>query len=226
MASSTPVPPSAAPVAGPAWAALWLADLDELPPGSECALPHDEQERALRFLRDVDRRRYLACRAVLRALLVDQFGITFNQSFETGAHGKPRIPGLSRGSFSLSHSGRHALIGVSHTHEIGVDVEELRQMADAQAIAQGQFSARERLVVDEQADDDLASKAFFEVWTRKEACLKALGTGFSISAKEVDAGVPTLDSSVVRGPSNVGIRVASLWPAPDLAAAVAQIEER
>ena len=223
---STPVPLSAAPVTGPAWAALWLADLDEVPPGIEGALPHDEQERAQRFLRDVDRGRYLSCRAVLRALLVDQFDIAFGQPFESGAHGKPRIPGLSRGSFSLSHSGRHALIGVSHTHEIGVDIEEFRRMADTQAIARGQFSARERLVVDEQPDDDRASKAFLEVWTRKEACLKALGTGFSISGKDVDAGIPAPDSSVVRGPSNVGIRVASLWPAPNLAAAVAQIEER
>lgn len=211
---------------GPAWASLWLVDLDDEQADAGRGLPQEEQRRARRFLRDVDRRRFLAGRAALRALLVDQFGIAFDQPFESGTHGKPRIPGISRGSFNLSHSGRHALIGVSHTHEIGVDVEELRRVSDAAAIAQGQFSEQERLVVDVQPDDNQASRVFLEVWTRKEACLKALGTGFSIAAKLVDAGIPTLASAVVRGPSNVGIRVATVLPAAGLAAAVARIEER
>jgi len=214
------------PLAGPGWAALWLVDLDELPPCCERVLPDAEHDRAKRFLRDVDRRRFVTGRRVLRMLLAEQFGIEFEHPFDVGEHGKPRIRGLARGGFNLSHSGRHAIIGVSHTHEIGVDVEELRPVPDAAAVARGQYSARECEAVEALADPDKASTTFLDIWTRKEACLKALGPGFSAAASGFDVGPSVYADTIVDGPANVGIRIVSLQPGPGLAAALARVEGR
>ena len=104
-----------------------------------------------------------------------------------GQHGKPRLPGGPH--FSLSHSGELALCAVSRSREVGVDLEQLRPVPEAEGIVRKWFTRREQEAYF-RALLDRPESAFFEAWTRKEAYLKALGTGLSgLAAREdVDPG--------------------------------------
>ena len=128
------------------------------------------------------------------------------------------------GAFNLSHSGHVALIGVSEQGEIGVDIELRRPITELSDLARRNFTAVEISELSACADDAQALTAFLRGWTRKEACLKALGSGLSIAPETFTVG---LDES----PRRVDIAtdagwavvcVASLSPGPGMLAAVAR----
>ena len=69
-----------------------------------------------------------------------------------------------------------------------MDIELLRPMPDADALAETYFSAAERralAALPQQARD----AAFLCCWTRKEACLKATGMGLSVDTRSFEVGV-------------------------------------
>jgi len=136
---------------------VWLVDTDV--DASPDALSPDERERAARFRFEEHRRRWIAAHVALREILSKY---TSDVQFVIGENGKPS---LANGAvhFNLSHSGDLAVIAVSD-HEIGVDVEQIRDGFDYESI----MPAANR---DE----------FFRAWTRKEACLKARGLGLGVS---------------------------------------------
>jgi 4'-phosphopantetheinyl transferase len=143
---------------------LWWVDLDTAP-SAAAALPDAVRQRAARFVREADRRRHLASHAALQALLG-------GAAWLRGAHGKPALA-TPPPHFNLSRRDGVAAVALSHTHEVGVDVETLRPIDDARELAALHFTPREREAV---ADD----AAFLRVWTRKEACMKATGLGLSL----------------------------------------------
>lgn len=157
---------------------LWLVDLD-------AALIEDtplesERQRAARFLRLHDGRRYLASHAALRQLLGTR------EHWVVGANGKPALASPPP-HFNMSRRDRVAMIGISATHEIGVDVEPLQAMADANDLAQLHFTPRER---DDVARERGAARdrAFLRCWTRKEACMKATGCGLLLPPSSFECG--------------------------------------
>lgn len=171
---------------------LWLVDL-ALPMAHEdwAVLSPPEQDRAARFRFDRDARRYRTSHAALRQILGGVLDMApAALAFVEGSHGKPRLlddsaPPLH---FNMSHSGEWALIGVSMERPIGVDLEVITPMDDAELLAQKNFSAAEQAAfLRTPADQRL--EAFFRCWTRKEACLKALGSGLSIEPHEFEAGL-------------------------------------
>ena len=166
---------------------LWLVALDDAAERDDEHLIGDELERAARFVREADRRRYLASHAALRRVLGS------SARWPAGSHGKPGLP--SPPYFNLSRRDGVALIGVSTTHELGVDVETLRPVEDAAALADVHFTPRERATVAATcgAARDLA---FLRVWTRKEACMKATGRGLSLAPSSFECGA-TPDSTTV-----------------------------
>ena len=178
---------------------VWVVDLDAgvstdqvetAEPGPEsCLLSPDEQERAARFVRARDRRRFVCCRAALRSIL----GGLLRQPpdslrFRAAVRGKPELDRDSSDenhadkqptlSFNVSHSSELALIGVCRGHELGVDLERVRTIHEADRIVASFFSPAER---DEFATipEHLKPIAFFRGWTRKEAILKGLGIGLA-----------------------------------------------
>jgi len=164
--------------------ALWTVDLDApVPAALVDALSASERERAGRFVHPHHRRRYQAAHAALRLVLgswLDRDPASLR--FETGPHGKPGLPAGQGPAFNLSHSEATALIALDATRRaerrIGVDVELPRPIADRDALARNCFDAPER--ADLRTRDALAQDDFFlQGWTRKEACLKAVGDGFS-----------------------------------------------
>jgi 4'-phosphopantetheinyl transferase len=106
-------------------------------------------------------------------------------------HGKPRLAqgGLE---FNLSHSGEVALIAVSQTRPVGVDVERLKPGRDFLALAERAFSPDDVMRVREAAPDERAA-VFYKHWVRHEARLKCLGVGLSGSAQAAPVEVQDLD---------------------------------
>jgi 4'-phosphopantetheinyl transferase len=161
-------------------------------------LPAGESERHGRESHRVWRRRVVA-RAALRIAL----GRHLERSpgsleFALGPGGKPRLAGTADPDevfFSLSRSGDLCLIAISGDGPVGVDVEEVRDVPELAGLVRSRFAESEATAVLERSGEERLS-AFYRCWTRKEACLKAFGTGIG----------PGLDSVVV----SVGDRPALL----------------
>ena len=99
--------------------------------------------------------------------------------FIYGPKGKPELRDSSRIRFNASHSGQIALYAFTLGCELGVDVEELRELDDAESIAVRFFSIGEVSELLSLKPED-RGLAFFHCWTRKEAYVKAIGDGLAI----------------------------------------------
>lgn len=209
----------------PAWACLWLVDLDHTHP-DETFLTTAERARAARFAFGHDRRRFVASRVALRVLLAKEAGVDPQIELGISAEGKPYVPGARTPFFNLSHSERYALIAVSQSGEIGVDIEVLRPLHDLEALADRHFSGNERRAWRDDSLVSARSLRFLQGWTRKEACLKALGTGLSVDTRtfeiveaEGEGRVPIPIGSACWTVRHVGIELGE-----GLVAAVALVE--
>jgi 4'-phosphopantetheinyl transferase len=169
---------------------LWLIDLRfQAPRDAQDWLSSAEAGRAARFVFERDRRRYLAAHAALRHLLAARTAIAPQAlQFSEGPFGKPALRNASGCSFNLSHSEDTAAVLIAADGEVGVDVEVLRPVPDTLALAERNFSDAEQHVL---GSIDLSARdaAFLTGWTRKEACLKAIGSGLSIAPHTFTAGL-------------------------------------
>ena len=156
------------------------------------ALTEDERERAARYLHLPTRNQFIAARAWLRQLLGRYLGTDPQRLRLTQTNtGKPVLVGGGI-HFNVSHSGEVGLIAMSARQEIGVDVERVRtypgnlDMAD-RYFTPGEVSALRRLPLGAR------EQAFYHVWTRKEAFLKATGLGLSYGLERFEVSVPPDD---------------------------------
>jgi 4'-phosphopantetheinyl transferase len=178
------------------------SDIDSTEPGPELAiLSDDERARAARFIRARDRRRFARCRAALREILGGLLGEPADSlRFRSYAKGKPELDrGLSVFEplrFNVSHSDNLALIAVSQRREIGVDIERLRPITEAERIVASFFTSAEQEAF-AAIPQPYRVEAFLRGWTRKEAVLKGLGMGISGLAARHETGFGT--PSLTRG---------------------------
>ncbi|MFE4104877.1 4'-phosphopantetheinyl transferase family protein [Almyronema epifaneia] len=141
-------------------------------------LSADEHQRADQFHFERDRQHYIACRGQLRQILGRYLAIPpARVSFAYGAYGKPTLANwVSRPlSFNVSHSQAIALIAICRDRAVGVDLEYERPIAVA-SLAPQFFSPSEQALLLAAADQQAL---FFQLWTCKEAYLKATGQGIS-----------------------------------------------
>ena len=114
----------------------------------------------------------------------------------TGPHGKPALASTAPGvHFNVSHSGSWGLVAVARV-EVGVDVEQIRpRRASARLTDRFLTDGERRLLQSRLASHTEA--AFFMIWSRKEAYLKAVGVGLSVPFSAVDSSrdkLPDLDA--------------------------------
>jgi 4'-phosphopantetheinyl transferase len=174
---------------------VWWCALD-LPPTSAgdayAVLADDEIDRAQRYKFTRDRKRFVAARSFLRRTLAQYLSLRpCELSFVYGPFGKPRLltqPGRAAVEFNLSHSGDIALLAITRGPAVGVDVEQVLQVSDLQAMARRFFSACENAALNE-IPPDLRPFAFYCCWTRKEAFLKALGHGLAYPLDSFDVSL-------------------------------------
>ncbi|MBL8998207.1 MAG: 4'-phosphopantetheinyl transferase superfamily protein [Gemmatimonadetes bacterium] len=163
---------------------VWRIALDAARPPDEASraiLSEAERARAARFLRESDRNRWLHGHVALRRILGEALGVSPGTiAYETGPHGKPQLasPTASGVEFNFSDSGEFALAAVTSDGAIGVDIEACRPQPDLALIARSHFSAEEATALLSLPEGEQHA-AFYRIWTRKEAYLKALGAGLS-----------------------------------------------
>jgi 4'-phosphopantetheinyl transferase len=175
----------------------------------ESCLSGAERERAARFRFERDRRRFIVARARLREELAARLGMRPEAvQFAYGDNGKPRLTDQAL-QFSVSHCDDVALFAFSKTAEVGVDIEAIRPVREADAIAVQFFSPLEHAGYAALAPRDRLL-GFFRVWTRKEAYVKALGVGFSMALERFDLSVAPR-----------GWHVLSFFPLPGFIASLA-----
>lgn len=121
----------------------------------------------------------------LGQLLIAYSGCDEPPAILRGEHGKPYCADLDGLEFNVSHSGRHALIGVARQVSIGVDIEGPGRARSFDDIAQRYFAPSEAAAL-RALPEDQRKLAFLRLWTGKEAVLKALGLGLSFGLDRVE----------------------------------------
>ncbi len=156
---------------------IWTASLkpDQFEDQSR-HLNSDEKERLARFRIEKPRNQFACTRGLLRQLLGRYLGCEpCNVPISHEATGKPIVKGYPL-HFNVTHSDDIAAFAVSAVGRVGIDIEKVRPMANFDSIVQRFFSAGECAGFAE-LPPDIRERAFFQMWTRKEALLKALGQG-------------------------------------------------
>lgn len=145
-------------------------------------LDEDERKRFGRFHFAADRRRFLVGHVLARTMLAAISGRSPETwAFRSGPHGKPEPeihPGEPDLRMNLSHCKGLAMVGVTVSRNIGVDVEAASRPHALQVA--GRFFAPEEVRQIEEAREAGRPHAAASIWTLKEALLKALGTGLSV----------------------------------------------
>ncbi len=140
-------------------------------------LTMEEKNKANNYHFDIDRKRYILGRAVLKQLISkytkrDVHSIHFGYN----ASKKPfLVPNNTNLQFNLSHSGE--LIAIAFRFDkvkIGIDIEMIDPTYDYNLILRDYFTENEKGLI-----ENFGYPAFFKIWTRKEALFKAQGIGLT-----------------------------------------------
>lgn len=179
---------------------VWRIPLDpSTPPAAEAlaALSDAERTRAALFATDALRNRWLTAHVAMRRILARELGVRPAVIvYGAGAAGKPFIasPAGSGVEYSFSDSGDLALLAVGRGAALGVDVEACRSISDLEGVAERFFAPEERVALFALPEAERRA-GFYRLWTRKEAYIKAIGTGLGHA---LDRFVVTIEVDDVR----------------------------
>jgi len=155
--------------------------LGELP----AVLSDGERERAARFIFEQDEARFIACRASLRLILARYTGIPPSKIiFRYEPRGKPALSGIPGWQFNVSHSRNQAAIAVTRFDPVGIDLEIIDPLFPRHEVVE-EILAPDELRDLNALDPNEQTAYFFQLWTLKEALLKAVGGGFSLDPREI-----------------------------------------
>ncbi|MBP0631483.1 MULTISPECIES: 4'-phosphopantetheinyl transferase superfamily protein [unclassified Cupriavidus] len=192
------LPDLAAPAHGDIHVWHVAADAPVEPAVLSAVLSTDEHARAAAFRQAADRNRFSAARAALRTLLGGCLGLPpAAVPLAANAFGKPVLATAPVGAplhFNVSHSGARAVIALSRV-PVGIDIEA---WPAGMAWTDWRDSAAVACAPDEmhwlaglaQRQPEHAMLGFLRLWTAKEACSKAVGTGLSASPQAVRVALP------------------------------------
>jgi len=224
IAPGTPPPLSAAVVH--VWR-MWLAQPADAITALRQTLSADERERLARLRRPEARERFTITRGLLRATLAYHLQISAAEiRFDYLPQGKPVLAYPATDvQFNLSHSREMILCAVTRRRAVGIDGEFFRTIREREKFANRFFSENERAWL-ATASPDEKPRVFFEIWTRKEAYLKACGDGVTRHLRGIDVSPAPADPFAIRQiadrPAEAARwRVATFVPAPKAIAALA-----
>lgn len=86
---------------------------------------------------------------------------------------KPYLANFTDFKFNISHCGNTVVMATVTKYDIGVDVEVIDPNIDVNGMGKIVFSQFENELINNSPDN------FFKLWTKKEALIKAVGTGFA-----------------------------------------------
>jgi 4'-phosphopantetheinyl transferase len=168
----------------------WCLESDALiGAAAEALLSDEEKKRYRRFALPEPRRRFLAARSGMRLLLARHLDLDPGAlSFVTNEFGKPRLATGGPVNFNLSHSGDRAVLAISDVLQVGIDLERIRLIDDAD-LARRYFQPSECEAIAGRRDPADRRQAFFLVWTLKEAVVKALGSGLATALDTFEVSI-------------------------------------
>lgn len=196
-------------------------------------LSSEEREKAARFRFEHDRARHVTAHAGLRWILAGYLGCPpASVEMEAGPWGKPLLSGTGRTkglSFNLSHSGEWGLLAIGRQQYIGVDIERHRDLADLDELAESVLTPAEMEIL-QACPGETRTRCFFQMWTRKEAVVKATGAGIGSAFSEIEiepADPAEADEFAVTGLEEVPVLFGKTFePAPGYSAAVVCEQDR
>lgn len=164
-------------------------------------LSRDELSKCNNFYFQKHRHQYLITRALVRYILSQYMpNITPDEwVFKKNRYNKPSIDNRSLVFplyFNLSHTEGMIALAVSHGVDIGIDVENTLGISEFKKIANNYFSLAEfkalmKLPIHKR------QYRFYQLWTLKEAYIKACGMGLSIPLKEFSFSFPKLGKTMI-----------------------------
>ena len=145
-----------------------------------------EKKRANNFKFETDRNCYISLHALLRVELSGILKTTpASLVIEKTEAGKSFVPGLKM-PISISRSRNLFAFVIGRGRQIiGIDIEKMKFEADFPGIVKNYFSVKEQQLIFSTDDTDDQIRNFLEIWTRKEALLKAIGIGLSVSLDKI-----------------------------------------
>lgn len=151
-------------------------------------LSRTEAERQLSFHRTEDRHRYLLTRAAIRCILSEYAPLTPTEwTFVNDEWGRPQLrdpPVSARDlSFNISHTDDIVLVALTRGAALGVDIEWHDTRTHRMALAERYFAHGEAASLRKLPPEQQLA-GFFDLWTLKEAYIKARGLGLSIPLKK------------------------------------------
>jgi 4'-phosphopantetheinyl transferase len=172
---------------------VWLAEADtarDLVVLGRCGdlLTREERESCAAFHHEVDRRRAVVSRALVRSTLSRYAPVPPEEwRFERGPHGRPEIaaPKGPPLRFNLSHTRDLVACVVTLAVDVGVDLERTTGDLDELALARSVFSSGEIAAL-RSLTPPARRRRFLEIWTLKEAYLKARGMGLALLPSSLD----------------------------------------
>ncbi|MGK7941237.1 MAG: 4'-phosphopantetheinyl transferase superfamily protein [Crocosphaera sp.] len=152
-------------------------------------LNQEEKIKAQKFHFEQHQQRFIIARSTLKRILSLYLSLPPETiEFQYSDHGKPQLVDHLNNKqlqFNLSHSQDLAIYAITPYYLIGVDVEYVRPMRDAENIAKRFFSAQEFQRINSLSPVN-KNKEFLTLWTAKEAYLKAIGKGLSGGLETVE----------------------------------------
>lgn len=150
-----------------------------------------EKQRAERFINPEHGRRFTLVRGLLRQSL----GFYLHQApstvlFHYNRYGQPSVkPDNNQTSFhfNISHSHEMAAFAFSHSR-VGIDIEYKKEMKNLNALI-NYISHPDEISEFKQLPAAETAEAFFRLWTRKEAFIKANGQGLSMGLRSIYIGI-------------------------------------
>ena len=161
---------------------LWIIPLTQacFPETAFLVLSQDEQYNANRFRFKKHRDGYILCHSAVRHIL--SYYVLSPPEEITFTHTTHQKPFLAFNPhhlyFNISHAHQMALFAINTDTPIGVDIEHISAIEDVDLLAQQFFSKLEsqRFLL---LPSSKKLEAFYTIWTRKEAFIKAIGEGLS-----------------------------------------------
>lgn len=151
----------------------------------------EERQRAEAYHFQRDRERFLIARTALRDLLARYLGILPIEvplALEPGGKLQLASPNTASLFFNITHSDRFTLIAVTREAAIGVDLEAVDPSPGRLELARHILSEQELLAFEALPSSQQLDR-FYQLWTMKEAILKAFGTGFRQEPRELEIGI-------------------------------------
>lgn len=154
---------------------IWNFDLTE-------ALQHistQRREQALQFRHELGQRQCVLSYLLLKRALHEVYGIDENPLFSYGEHGKPFLTNHHDIHFNISHC-KDAVACAIDDSPVGIDIESVGRYKDELA----RYTMNDEEIAKIAAAED-PEVVFIELWTKKEAATKLVGTGITDNLKEI-----------------------------------------